>query len=146
MGKNIKLNKNAITSQSVKKKIEKDSKLRDMEIAHLKLIYVSNYVKGNYFFAICNKLAKMIKTETFIGDSMGIPRDEELAKAEYTLHKKSAIDLHREAFFAKKTLMEEYKISKEEIEEKLNDYINGKIIREEYNAEDRRPGAKRFFG
>lgn len=139
------MNKNRISSKPVKQKLEEENKARELSVATFKERYISCTIKGWYFFELNNALIDAINNNKPLGDCTGIPRTEALAIREAALYKKSAIDLFREANFTKKALMEDFKVLEEEIEAKLKDYTDGKIIRESYDEETRRPGAKRFF-
>jgi len=119
-----------VKTEKEKKEIGYGMQLR---LANGKNNYIRNIVNGRYFLARCNMIAEQLQTKEIKENIDGCPKSEEFLTTEYALQKMQAIMSLRNAHFAKKELMEDFKLTNADILEVENDYYNGKIMREEYD-------------
>ena len=108
--------------------------LLDKRLAQAKNTYIGAIINGRYFLARCNLMAGQIHSGKIVENIDGCPKDEEYMRAEYAMFKLSAIKRMREAYFAKRDLMTEFKLTEKDIHEIESDYYNGKIIREDWDS------------
>ncbi len=104
-----------------------------MRLANKNNDYIKNIINGRYYMTRCNMMAIQIQNKKIKEKIDGCLKTEEFMRAEYALMKMQAIMSMRNAHFAKQELMEEFKLTEEDIYALEKDYYDGKIIREEYN-------------
>jgi len=125
-----------------KKRAELEEKKIEMayrdkkELQRIKHKFLVNLVNGRYWLERCNMLAEQISSDNILELVDGAKKTKELAMAEYASLKVQAIDHMREAHFLRKDLLSR-ELSAEEIDEYVNSYYEGKIIRETWNDDDR---------
>ena len=133
----------------VKKKLtEQQRKERAYEtriqVLKLKKDFVRNTFNGRYYLERCNMMAEQISDDAINEKIDGQPKSKNLMIAEYSLMRMQAIDSFRGAHFDKKSLMEDFNLTEEDLEALLNGYHQGKIIREDYDG-DYTPDGKAEF-
>lgn len=120
---------------------------KKLVIARAKNEYIRNLINGRYYIARVNMISSQLIPEGKILESVdGNLKSREFLMAEYGLIKMQAIMCMRDAHFNKIALKEEHKLTDEEIAFIEEDYYNGKMIREEYDAEYNREGKAKFVG
>lgn len=163
----VKKNRNEISVDKFKKEQKEKEYGKKLVTANQKIGFVRNTVNGRYYFARCNMIAdqlnaysekfsklndeqkndsvklREIEEETIKEKIDGNTKSYQYLLSEYGLMKVQAIESFRNAHFAKKELIEEHKLSSEEVDAFLDDYYNGKIIRDEYD--ERKPKSKAEF-
>lgn len=105
-----------------------------MSLAKAKNDYIRHTINGRYFLARTNMIAEQIISKDIKEKIDGCPKTEEYMRAEYGLQKMQAIMEMRNSHFAKKELSEDFKMNDDDIYAIEEDYYNGKIVREEYDA------------
>lgn len=118
---------------------------QSLEVAKLKMDYIREFFNGNYYIARCNMMADQIKGKKVTEKIDGCPKSLDLMRSEYALMKMQAINARRNAYFWKKDLIEKYDVTEEELNDTLNDYLMGKIVRDDYDEEFRRGRNKAKF-
>jgi len=113
-----------------KREIEYGINLRS---ANTKNDYIKNTINGRYYLARCNMLAEQIQSGKILEKIDGATKTVEYMRAEYALMKMQAIMSMRTAYFSKKNLLGEFKLTEADIQALEEDYYNGKIIREDYD-------------
>lgn len=139
----LKKNRNEIAVEKARKEHKEKQYGKKLVAAGQKMGYVRNMINGRYYFARCNIIAEQLNSEKIEEKLDGRTKTKEYMIAEYGVMKMQAIECFRNAHFAKKELRKEHNLTEEEIESFLDDYYNGKIIREEY--EERKPKSKAEF-
>jgi len=118
---------------------------QQLALANKKLDYIRNLLNGRYYLARCNMMAEQLLPGTIIKESIdGCLKTEEYMRSEYALMKMQAISSLRNAHFAKKDLLEGFKLTPEQIIEIEADYYDGKIIREDYDESYKRGNKAEF--
>ena len=108
--------------------------------------YIRNIINGRYYLTRCNMMAVQIQTNNIRERIDGCLKTKEYLRAEYALIKMQAIMSMRNAHFAKKELMKDFKLTKEDIQALEEDYYDGKIIREEYDESYKKGSKAEFIG
>lgn len=137
-----KLNKKTLEREEMEKK--EMSYNMTLQMATKKNQYIRSIINGRYFFARANMLATQIIEKDIKEKLDGHTKTEEYMRAEYAMQKMQAIICFRDAHFAKKDLIETFKLSAEQIEELEKDYYDGKIIREDYDESYKKGGKAEF--
>jgi len=118
---------------------------QQLALANKKMDYIKNLINGRYFLARCNMIAEQLLPEATIKETMdGCPKTKEYMEAEYALEKMQAITSLRNAYFAKKSLLEDFHLTLEDIKAFEEDYYNGKIIRDSYDESFKRGNKAEF--
>ena len=120
-----------------KNKTEEEKK----EIAHgmkLRLItkkndYIKNLINGRYYLARCNMIAAQLQSKNIQESIDGCKKTDEYLRSEYALMKYQAISSMRNAHFAGRELIQDFKLTNNDLLDIEKDYYEGKIIREEYD-------------
>jgi|GEM_PF-2071736 len=120
----------AIRKLQEKKEIAFGVQLR---LANKKNDYIKNIINGRYYLARCNMIAAQIQNKEIKESIDGCLKTEDYMRAEYGLMKMQAIFSMRNAHFAKKELLEDFKLKEEDVLVLEEDYYTGKIIREDYD-------------
>jgi hypothetical protein len=81
------------------------------------------------------KILFTILSETIKEKVDGCPKSVSYMRAEYAVIKMQAVVSFRNSFFARKQLVEDFKMTEEDFAKLENDYYNEKIIRESYDDE-----------
>ena len=118
-------------SEAEKKEVAFGMQLR---LTNKKNDYIRNIINGRYYLTRCNMIAVQIQNKEIKEDIDGCLKSEEYMRAEYALTKMQAIMSMRDAHFAKQDLFNDFKLKEEDISAIEEDYYNGKVIREEYDA------------
>jgi len=116
-----------------------------IQLVNKKNDYIRNLLNGRYFLARCNMIAEQLIAKEIKESIDGCPKTEDFLRSEYALQKMQAIMSMRNAHFAKKDLMNDFKLTEEAIAALEEDYYNGKIIREEYDESYKRKGKAEFI-
>ena len=106
-----------------------------MSLAKVKNEYIRRTINGRYFLARTNMIAEQVQSGKIVEKIDGCPKSEEFMRAEYAHQKMQAIMEMRNAFFAKKELKDDFKLTDDDVDAIEEDYYNGKIIREDYPEE-----------
>lgn len=106
--------------------------------------YIRGLINGRYFLARCNMMATQILNKAIVEHIDGCVKSEEYMRAEYAHQKMQAIVSLRASHFAKKDLMNIFKLSETDLFDLERDYYDGKIIREDYDEEYRRKHKAEF--
>lgn len=117
-----------------------------MRLAKSKNEYITNTINGRYHLARCNMIAVQIQNKKIIENIDGCLKSEEFLRSEYALSKMRAIMSMRNAHFAKKELLKDFNLKKEDILALEEDYYDGKIIRESYDESYRKGNKAEFVG
>ncbi len=122
--------------RKIREKIEKKEVAYGVQMAtaNKKSDYIRNIINGRYFLARSNMIAVQIQNKKIKESIDGCLKSEEYMRSEYALQKMQAIMSMRNAHFAKETLFKEFKLTEKDIQDLEEDYYDGKIIREEYDA------------
>lgn len=137
-------------------------------LTNKKMDYIRNIINGRYYLERCNMIADQlisyqkkceslteeqkadekvlfeIRMETIKEKIDGCPKYVEYFRSEYAVMKLQAITSLRNAYFAKQSLIEDFKQTQEQIEELEKDYYDGKIVRESYDEEYKRGNKAEF--
>lgn len=124
-----------------KKEIEFGVNLR---LTNKKQEYIRNKINGNYFLARCNMIAGQLQSKKIEENIDGMTKSFEYLRAEYGLIKMQAIMSMRTAFFSRKELLEEFKLTEKDVEAVEKDYYDGNIIRDDYDDAYRRKTKAEF--
>ena len=132
--------------RELREKIHKKEAAYGIQIAmsNKKSDYIRNIINGRYFLARCNMIAVQIQSKKIKENIDGCLKSEEYMRSEYALQKMQAIMSMRNAHFAKKDLLNEFKLTKEDVLNLEEDYYDGKIIREEYDESYKRGNKAEF--
>ena len=106
--------------------------------------YLMNYLNGMYYLARHNMIVDQITSGNIKEDIDGCVKSIEYLTAELALMKMRGIDGFRKAHFRKEELMNEFKLTEENVQTILDDVYNGTIIREAYD-ESYKEGNKAEF-
>ncbi len=106
--------------------------------------YIIGLFKGGYYLARCNMMVEQLNKGKILETIDGCPKTKELMKNEFMLMKLHAIDNLRNAHFAGRDLIKDFKLTKEDIVAIEKDYYEGKIMRKEYD-ESCKKGRKAEF-
>lgn len=104
-----------------------------MSLIKVRNEYITATINGRYFLARTNMIAEQIHSGNIKENIDGCTKTEEFMRAEYAHQKLAAITQMRNAHFAKKELIEDFKLNEEDIYAIEEDYYNGKIIRDVYD-------------
>lgn len=115
-----------------------------MSLAKAKNDYIRNTINGRYFLARCNMISEQIIAKDIKESIDGCPKTEEMMRTEYALQKMQAIHSLRDAHFAKKELISDFKLNEDDIYAIEEDYYNGKIIRDTYDEAYNKNGKAGF--
>lgn len=115
-----------------------------MRLTNKKQDYIKNIINGRYYLARCNMIAVQIHDKEILENIDGFAKTEEYMRAEYALMKMQAITSMRNAHFAKKDLLEDFKLTEKDIHAIEEDYYDGKIIREEYDEAYKKGNKSKF--
>lgn len=110
---------------------EPSPKLKEYEIIRLKHAYVAAIFQADFFFARAEMLAEQITSKNIKESVDGCLKTEQYMLSEFYNMKYKAKQKFREAYWAKKELIDTYKLSDEDIEKYLKDYINGPMKEKE---------------
>jgi len=133
MPKKIDRNKaNVVKIEEAKKKnLEGVEFAKHREMIMAKKDFIKNQFNGYYHLERANSLATQHEGK-IIEKIDGALKSKGLVYAEYLLMKMFAIEDFRNAYHAKKELMEKHGFSKEDIIKIEEDFTKGAILREEY--------------
>lgn len=132
----------------LKNKKDKENKqafVMQQRMIKLKNDYIRNLINGRYFMTRSNMIAVQIQNKKIVENIDGCLKSEEFIRAEYAHQKMQAIMSMREAHFAKQELINDFKLTKEDILAIEEDYYDGKIIREEYDESYKRGNKAKFI-
>jgi len=124
--------KSNLTSREIARKKEKDY-MKKMQTEQYKQVYLKNMINGKYHLARYNMIVEQINKEKIEEILDSKPKTMELMVAELSLNKMRAINSFREAYFAKEEAVKKLGITEEELNDYVEDYRKGKIIRENYD-------------
>lgn len=89
-------------------------------------------------------IAEQLHSGNILEKIDGAPKPKDLLRSEYGLMKMQAISSMRNAHFTKRDLMEDFKQTLEQIEALVDDYYNGKIVRDDYDESYRKKRKAEF--
>lgn len=115
-----------------------------LRLANKKNDYIRNIINGRYFLARCNMIATQIQNKEIMESIDGCLKSEEFLRAEYAMQKMQAIMSMRNAHFAKQELINDFKLTEEDIFAIEEDYYDGKVIRESYDETYKRGNKAEF--
>ena len=151
MGKNKKIKiKKETRDEAARRKLREKIEKKEvnfgmqMRLANQKSNYIRNIINGRYYLARCNMIAVQIQTKKIRENIDGCLKSEEFLRAEYAMQKMQAIMSMRNAHFAKQDLINDFKLTKEDILALEEDYYDGKIIREAYDESYRKGNKAKF--
>lgn len=119
--KKIKRNR---TVSNVVKEIA-DNKVVVREVIRLKHEFVAASVQADYFFERAKMISQQIESGKILESVDGCPKSEDFLKAEYFNNKYKAKQKFREAYFAKRELMDKHKLTEDEVIGFVTEYFNG---------------------
>jgi len=125
-------------------KAKKTAFMVNLKLAKAKNDYIKNMINGRYFLARCNMIAVQIQSGEIKEKIDGCIKSEEFFRQEYALLKMQAITSMRNAHFSKQEIIDEFKLTEEDISKIEEDYYDGKVIRESYD-ESYKKGNKAEF-
>lgn len=116
-----------------------------LRIARAKMDYITNLINGRYYLERCNTIVEQIKKGGKIEETLdGRLKTEGYMRAEYALQKLQGIKSMRNAYFAKKDLIETHKLTEKDIKDIEKNYYDGRIVREVYDDSERRKTKAEF--
>ena len=124
--KTKKLNRNETAVNQMRiQKVKEVAFGKQIAVTNKKNDYIKNLINGRYYLARCNMLAVQIQKGEIKESIDGCLKSEEYMRSEYALMKMQAITSMRSSHFAKKYLIEDFKLTFEEVEaiEYLYDYM-----------------------
>jgi hypothetical protein len=113
-------------------------------LANKKMDYLRNTINGRYYLARYNMIAEQMNLGEIKETIDGCKKTPEYMFAEAGLMKLQATTSLRNSYFAKKILIEEFKLTKEQVEEFEKDYYDSKIVQESYDDEYKKGNKAEF--
>lgn len=138
------MEKKETRDDKARKEFREKAYARQLDLARIKMEYITALTDGRYFLARANMIAEQLHSGEILEKIDGCPKSREYMEAEYAITKRSAITKLRAAHFAKQDLFKIYNLKEEDILALQEDYYNGKIIRDNYDDEYRKGNKAEF--